>query len=286
MQVKVSKSKAIERLSALRDAIEGLRGLDVGSPEFMKWYEDAKGAFKYVFGQESDEMKSLLGIWHTPMVHNMGTSEGARLENERNRRDAFQKGLGKYAALIASQIDQIAIFWTDDDALTRRGTVREDGGPVDSNQVFVVHGRDHGTLAEVKHVLSQLGLEPVVLQDLPNQGRTIIEKFEDYAKVGFAVVICTPDDEGKPVAEDAALIPRVRQNVLLEWGYFLGKLGRDRVCALIKGEVEVPSDYSGVLYVEMDTGGAWKLRLAGELNQAQYDIDANDLLSGRSVVAT
>ncbi len=278
MQVNVSKSTALERLSALRDAIEGLRGLDVGSPEFMKWYEDAKGAFKYVFGQESDEMKSLLGIWHTPMVHNMGTSEGARLENERNRRDAFQKGLGKYAALIASQIDQIAIYWTDDDALTRRGTVREDGGPVDSNQVFVVHGRDRGALAEVKQVLSQLGLEPVVLQDLPNQGRTIIEKFEDYAQVGFAVVICTPDDEGKLAQGDREPQPRVRQNVVFEWGYFIGELGRARVCALIKGEVEIPSDYAGVLYVEMDGNGAWKLRLARELKQAQYAVDANKLL--------
>ena len=286
MQVKVSKSTALERLSALRDAVEGLRGLDASSPGFLRWYEDVKGTFKYVFGQKSDEMESLLAIWHTPMVRNTGTSEDARIENERNRLEAFQKGLVKYAALIASQIHQVSAFWPEDEVSTRRETVGEGAGPVDSKQVFVVHGRDQGTLAEVLQVLSQLGLDPVVLQDLPNQGRTIIEKFEDYAKVGFAVVICTPDDEGKLAHGDTEPQPRVRQNVLLEWGYFLRELGRDRVCALIKGEVEVPSDYSGVLYVDMDAAGAWKLRLASELNHAQYDIDANNLLPGRSVVAT
>ena len=281
MQVKVSKSKAIERLSARRDAGDGLRGLDADSPEFLKWYEDVKGAFKYVFGQESDEMESLLVI-------EFRSHFAASIDevNRRLARDAYMSGLTESYALIASLIDQIEDYWDDDAGSTQHGIVDEKVKAIDSKRVFVVHGRDHSTLAEVKQVLSQLGLEPVILQDLPNQGRTIIEKFEDYAQVGFAVVICTPDDEGKPVAEDTAPRPRVRQNVLLEWGYFLRELGRDRVCALIKGEVEVPSDYSGVLYVEMDAAGAWKLRLASELNHAQYDIDANNLLPGRSVVAT
>lgn len=278
MQVKVSKSNAIERLSALRDAVEGLRVLDASSPGFLRWYEDVKGTFKYVFGQKSDEMESLLAIWHTPMVRNTGTSEDARIENERNRLEAFQKGLVKYAALIASQIHQVSAFWPDDEVLTRRETVGEGGGPVDSKQVFVVHGRDQGALAEVKQVLSQLGLEPVVLQDLHNKGRTIIEKFEDHAQVGFAVVVCTPDDAGKLADGDTQPQPRVRQNVIFELGYFLGKLGRAKVCTLIKGVVEVPSDYYGVVYVEMDDKRAWRFELIRELKEAQFDVDANDLV--------
>ena len=281
MQVKVSKSKAIERLSALRDAVERLRSADAKSPEFLKWHNDVVGALKNVFPAEPDVMSSWSRIQFEPSMAVQDPAESRQMAHK-----AYQHGLNKALALIASQIDQVSAFWPEDEVSTRRETVGEGAGPVDSKQVFVVHGRDHGTLAEGKQVLSQLGLEPVVLQDQPNQGRTIIEKFEDYAHVGFAVVVCTPDDEGKPVAEDTAPRPRVRQNVLLEWGYFLGELGRDRVCALIKGEVEVPSDYSGVLYVDMDAAGAWKLRLASELNHAQYDIDANNLLPGRSVVAT
>ena len=280
MQVKVSKSKAIERLSARRDAIDRLRSAGAKSPEYLKWHEDVKGAFKSVFSAESDEMSSWLEIQFEPSIAVQDPAESRQMAHE-----AYQRGLDEALALIASLIEQIEVY-CDDQCSTQHGTADEKVLAIDSKQVFVVHGRDQGALAEVKGVLSQLGLEPVILQDLPNQGRTIIEKFEEYAQVGFAVVVCTPDDEGKPVAENTAPRPRVRQNVLLEWGYFLGELGRDRVCALIKGEVEVPSDYSGVLYVEMDAAGAWKLRLAGELDQARYDIDANKLLSGQSVVAT
>ena len=277
----VSKSKAVERLSALRDAIDGLRSGCNQSVEFLKWSNDVEGALKYVFSAESDEMSSWLGIQFEPSIAVQDPAESRQMAHE-----AYQRGLDEALALIASLIDQIEDYWDDEAVSTQHGTADEKVLTIDSKQVFVVHGRDQGTLAEVKQVLSQLGLETVVLQDLPNQGRTIIEKFEDYAQVGFAVVICTPDDEGKLAHGDTEPQPRVRQNVVFEWGHFIGKLGRDRVCALIKGEVEIPSDYSGVLYVEMDTDGAWKLRLAGELDRAQYDIDANNLLPGRSVVAT
>lgn len=277
MHVEVSKSTALEQLNALKDAVEGLRDLNASSPGFLKWYEDVKGALKYVFGEESGEIRTFSRIRFS--------SPGSRLRHPKMRK-AYQGGLRRTFALIASLIEQIEYYWDDDGGPTQPGNKGGRDGQADSKRVFVVHGRDQGALAEVKQVLSQLGLDPVVLQDMPNQGRTIIEKFEEYAQVGFAVVVCTPDDEGKPVAENTAPRPRVRQNVLLEWGYFLGELGRARVCALIKGEAEVPSDYSGVLYVEMDAGDDWKLRLADELSQARYDIDANDLLSGRSVVAT
>ena len=273
MRIKVRKSKAIERLSALRDAIDGLRGLDADSPEFLKWYEDVKGAFRYVFCDKSDQMKSFSNI-----KFRSDFSASIDEVNSRLARDAYMSGLKESYALIASLIEQIEVYSDDDGGPTQRGNKGERIGQAASNQVFVVHGRDQGALAEVKQVLIQLGLDPVVLQDLPNQGRTIIEKFEDYAQVGFAVVICTPDDEGKLAQGDREPQPRVRQNVVFEWGYFIGELGRARVCALIKGEVEIPSDYAGVLYVEMDGNGAWKLRLARELKQAQYAVDANKLL--------
>ena len=196
MQIKVSKSKAIERLSALRDAIDGLWGLDASSPRFFRWQEEVKGAFRYLFGDNSDQMNSFSGIkFRSPF------SVADDKVNSRWARDAYNSGLDRSTALIESLIDQIEDYWDDDAGSTQHGAVDEKVLAIDSKQVFVAHGRDHGTLAEVKHVLSQLGLEPVVLQDLPNQGRTIIEKFEDYAQVGFAVVVCTPDDEGKPVAE-------------------------------------------------------------------------------------
>lgn len=149
-------------------------------------------------------------------------------------------------------------------------------GHITSKKIFVVHGRDDGTRAIVTRFLEQLELFPIVLQEEPNKGRTIIEKFEEYSNVGFAVILCTPDDKGQLVGE-TNLKHRPRQNVVLEWGFFLGKIGRERVFALVKGDVEIPSDYSGVLNIEMDDAGGWQMRLAKELKTAGLSIDLNCL---------
>lgn len=268
MQIRVSKSKAIERLSALRDAIEGLRIANAESPGFLKWREDLWGAFKHTFGRGSDEMQSILSIDFGPNW-TMSPDENTR---------TFHQGLDESYAQIASLVEQVELYCADDVASRQNYGSAETDGTTESNQVFVVHGRDQGALAEVKLALIQLGLEPVILQELPDQGRTIIEKFEDYAQVGFAVILCTPDDDGRLAVDDSAPHPRARQNVVFEWGFFIGKLGRHRVRALIKGKVEIPSDYDGVLYVEMDDGGAWKMKLVRELRAAEYAVDANKLV--------
>ena len=113
----------------------------------------------------------------------------------------------------------------------------------------------------------------MILQEQPDQGRTIIEKFEQYAQANFAVALFTPDDVGG-LAEDS-LQPRVRQNVVFEFGYFIGKFGRDRVCALVEGDPEIPSDYSGVLYIPLDESGAWKFQLVREMKSAGFEIETD-----------
>jgi len=151
------------------------------------------------------------------------------------------------------------------------------GAPV-SNRVFVVHGRDEAAKQAAARCLEGLGLEPVILQEQPSQGRTIIEKFEDYAgKVGFAVILGTPDDFGGLADEPDNRQPRMRQNVVFELGYFTHALGRNRVCVLLKGDVERPSDYDGVVYIPMDDGEGWKLTLGRELRAAGFDVDLNNL---------
>jgi predicted nucleotide-binding protein len=88
------------------------------------------------------------------------------------------------------------------------------------------------------------------------------------------VVLLTPDDEGREVGSKDPLSPRARQNVVLELGFFVGRLGRKCVCAIFRG-VEIPSDYLGVLYIPLDEGGAWQLRLAKELKAAGFGVDMN-----------
>ena len=139
-------------------------------------------------------------------------------------------------------------------------------------RVFIVHGHNEAMVEGTARFVERLGLQPTVLREEPNKGRTIIEKFEDHAdEAGFAIVLLTADDVGAvaPRGESPpALAPRARQNAILELGFFAGRLGRHKVCALYEEGVELPSDLQGVLYVSIDAGGAWKMFLARELKAA------------------
>jgi predicted nucleotide-binding protein len=144
----------------------------------------------------------------------------------------------------------------------------------DSRKVFLVHGHDDAVKQSVARFLEKLDLEPIILHEQPNKGQTVIEKFETNSDVRFAVVLLTPDDEGRATtARD--LKPRARQNVILELGYFIGKLHRARVCALHKDAVELPSDIHGVTWVRYDDAGGWRLELARELKAAGVSVDMN-----------
>jgi len=145
-----------------------------------------------------------------------------------------------------------------------------------SDKVFIVHGRNEAPKEAVARFLEKLDLHPLILHEQPNRGRTLIEKFIDYSDVSFAVVILTGDDIGQ-FAESREEQPtlRPRQNVLLELGFFLGRLGRERVCALHEEGAEIPSDYDGVVYIPLDTPGAWRMLLARELKAAGLPFDMN-----------
>ncbi len=142
--------------------------------------------------------------------------------------------------------------------------------------VFLVHGHDTALLEMTARFLEKLNLAAVVLHEQPGMGRTIIEKLEDHSDVDFAVVLLTPDDMGRSRVSQGEQ-PRARQNVIMELGYFLGKLGRNRVCALYVEGVEIPSDYSGVCFVAVDKSGGWKWKLASELKAAGSPIDLNQV---------
>lgn len=147
-----------------------------------------------------------------------------------------------------------------------------------SKDIFVVHGHDSAAKLEIARFLEKLGLNPIILHEKPDNGRTVIEKFEANTNVGFAVVLLTPDDTGYPKDDSSKAKSRARQNVILELGFFVGKLGRQRVCALKKGDIEIPTDYSGVLYKTLDDQGGWKLELAKEIKEAGMEVDLNKAL--------
>jgi predicted nucleotide-binding protein len=140
-----------------------------------------------------------------------------------------------------------------------------------SDRIFIVHGHDGESRETVARFVQQIGFKPVILHEQANQGRTVIEKVEANSDVGFAIVLLTPDEGCK---KGGIPEPRARQNVLLELGYFIGKLGRDRVCTLKKGDVNIPSDFAGVVWESMELSN-WKQSLGRELSAAGYVIDWN-----------
>lgn len=144
-------------------------------------------------------------------------------------------------------------------------------------KVFIVHGRDEHMKEAAARLVLELGLLPIILGEEVDQGRTIIQKFEDHAREAvFALVLLSPDDVGR-LASDEALRPRARQNVILELGYFLAKLGPAKVCAIHKGDVEKPSDIDGRLYKPFDAAGMWRLQVAREMKAAGLPVDLNKL---------
>lgn len=146
-----------------------------------------------------------------------------------------------------------------------------------SDRVFIVHGHNEAMKSKAARFVEKLGLKSIILHEQANQGHTIIEKIEAHTDVGFAIVLYTPDDVGGTSleAKEGVLHPRARQNVVFEHGYLISKLSRARVVPLVSGKVELPSDISGVVYVD---DANWQVDIAKEMRAAGYSIDFNRLL--------
>lgn len=148
-----------------------------------------------------------------------------------------------------------------------------------NGSVFIVHGHDELAKSEAARFIESLGLKATILHEQISQSQTIIEKFEKYAsEAAFAVVLLTPDDVG--YAKDSPNTPkyRARQNVIFELGYFSAALSRGKVSVLCKEGVEVPNDFSGVVYTPMDALGSWKMTLAREMKASGLSIDLNRVI--------
>lgn len=149
-----------------------------------------------------------------------------------------------------------------------------------SNKVFIVYGHDIEAREQLELLLRRMKLEPVILQNLPVAGETIIEKLEANLDVRYACVLLTPDDEGHAAGAPKDKKARARQNVILELGMFLVRLGRRRVAILHKGNLELPSDIAGLIYIKFNKRvDEVKERLGAELQEAGFPINIKDLLS-------
>jgi len=265
-----SKDKSIEKINSLIERIDDLKKVARFSAGFKKWIRDTQVALEHIFGKESRHIHDFNII-----SYSLGGYSSSTPEHKFQQR--YMDGLDTAKQILFSMIEEIKEYWNEDTeiVLTSPEQFQTTSKTQSSNKVFLIHGHDAGTKETVARFLTQIGLHAVILHEQANQGRTIIEKFENHADVGYAIALFTPDDVGSSVKEPENTRQRARQNVIFEFGYFIGKLGRDRVAGLIESDIEVPSDYSGVLYIPIDTSGAWRFLLIKELKSAGYEVDAN-----------
>ncbi len=278
-----------ELLEELRAGFERLEAFD--DVELNSLRSRGRMVVGRVFGEDSSYTEELFNIRFklkpgpVAIVSSFGGSGGGESPAMRQEREA--KRQERERRWVAGQRESINLIDTMLKDLEWREAEEvqsvEDSTTLRSNRVFVVHGHDNEMKQAVARTLERLGLEAVILHEKPNRGQTIIEKIERFSDVSFAVVLLSPDDSGYSNADGVnAAKPRARQNVILELGYFAGKLGRENVVALHRGsrneKLELPSDYDGVLYTPYDgDSGTWRSELVAELRDSGYDVDANRL---------
>ncbi|WP_018126275.1 TIR domain-containing protein [Balneola vulgaris] len=255
----------LNRLEHLRDLVEKYvpimyQSTDEGKKlhtEITEVYGEVADIFDQIVGKEEIVVPIRMGKAVYPNYFEAGFLSGRSIHSHQGKTQ-LSKVIGAVKTLV------------------EKGAV-SDSESSHGNRVFLVHGHDESAIQTCARFLEKLELPVTILREQPNKGMTILEKFIDHSDVGFAVVLLTGDDRGGTIDtgfEDQE--PRARQNVILELGFFLGTLGRDRVCVLYEEGVEIPSDYNGVLFIPIDTRQAWKLDLAKEMKAAGLPVDLNN----------
>lgn len=230
------------------------------SPKWFSWTGRAQMIIETTFGLESAVGKML--------------TKGLEERVIDYEADHFNKAKSHIVGALATAVDAV------NEGLPTRGPVAvAEGDAMVSGRVFIVHGHDNELKTELEVFLKNLGLDPIVLHRQPDQGATLLEKFEKHSDVGYAFVLLTPDevactvDQLSKPEKERKMERRARANVIFEFGFFVGRLGRSRVCCLYKSDVTLPSDLNGLVYKKV-TGSVENLgyNLIKELRAAGYAI--------------
>lgn len=269
--------KSIELLQKQISQIDNLLTQKYDAPEVMAWENFTEQVIIKAFGKPHGNLQAYFS------AKNCAGLRWPMPEQEIQRN--YVNNLNTIRKLLEGFIEQIQNF---------RG-VEKPKIPSDiplSKKIFIVHGHNEQAKNDLTLILMRFGLEPVILHEKPSQGMTLIEKLEKHSDVGFAFVILTPDDVGcsknelKEVPTITTLIEtseekhykdvfkaRARQNVVFEFGLFVGKLGRNRVCCLHTGDVDLPSDLAGLVYIPLKSSvNDVSLDIAKELQAAGYEV--------------
>ena len=257
-----------ERFKKIYDDIDVLieHRVRTSSQEFISWKTRAERFLRTHYGENSKEVVDFRNTHFSLMIYTFNETESDYIE-------ACKSGLLTSKAVFGVYLDELK----EKDSVQDNKAMRINN--VRPNKIFIVHGHDDALKQEVARIVEKQGLEAVILSEQANHGKTIIEKFEENTDVGAAICLFTGDDYGRAIKDDKGEETkpvndrlRARQNVVFESGYFMGRLGREKVILIANPEIEIPSDLQGVVYTN---DKSWQIDVLKELKEIGYAIDFN-----------
>ena len=269
----VSPDKSIELLERQINEINNIEFDNNRSEKIHVFKSKTKQILRKIFSDPDEYTSALDDVQFTSGLYFL---DG---EDENLERYSFRDGVQHSISLLKGALSNVQLEkeFLEEDSNKNLSSSKE-ATLKDKTKVFIVHGHDDGLKHEVALFLKHLGIEPIILHEQLDRGQTIFQKFNSHANVGFAIVLYTPCDIGRPAklnekGEQYQEKYRARQNVIFEHGFFAAKLGLENAIALKKGDVEIPNDLAGVIYKEYDMAGSWKYQIARELDESGYEIN-------------
>lgn len=223
------------------------KNITASNPDFIAWNNSLIRFLEQTYGKNSTTTNNFVNRTYSLSAFAIGTPE-------KNFVEAFKSDM----AITTKELEKLLEETLEEDA-----DKVENKHNVSSKKVFIVHGRDDAKKYEISGFLYEQGLEPIILHEQVNNGQTIIEKIEKNSDVACAIILLTPDDEGRLRDSDSSLKTRARQNVIFEAGFFMGKLGRNRTI-MLSGVEEKMSDIDGIVYIDINN---YKSALLKELKE-------------------
>lgn len=257
-----------ERFKKIYDDIDVLieHRVRTSSQEFISWKTRAERFLRTHYGENSKEVVDFRNTHFSLMIYTFNETESDYIE-------ACKSGLLTSKAVFGVYLDELK----EKDSVQDNKAMRINN--VRPNKIFIVHGHDDALKQEVARIVEKQGLDAVILSEQANHGKTIIEKFEENTDVGAAICLFTGDDYGRAIKDDKGEETkpandrlRARQNVVFASGYFMGRLGREKVILIANPEIEIPSDLQGVVYTN---DKSWQIDVLKELKEIGYAIDFN-----------
>lgn len=234
----------------VKDAKEfASKEITASNPEFIAWNNSLIRYLEKEYGINSTTTNNFKDRCYSLRMFTSGTPESSFIS-------AFKRDM-------AITVKELECLLEEKNYETNTYCEDKVATAISSNKVFIVHGRDESKKFELSCFLYEQGLKPVILHEQVNNGQTIIEKIESNSDVACAIILLTPDDEGRLRNSEKSLKTRARQNVIFEAGYFMGKLGRNRTI-ILSGVEETMSDIQGVVYLDLNN---YKSDLLKELKQ-------------------